>query len=52
MTERACAVGERKWDALDGKTLAVGALETMRLGYGARKQDDESGKTTIMVNDE
>jgi len=36
MREGVCAVGERKWAALGGKTLAVWEQETMRLGYGAR----------------
>jgi len=48
-----CAVGEGKWAALGGKTLAVLEQETVTLGYGVRWwQDDELGKTTIMAKDE
>jgi len=53
MREGVCAVGEQKWAALDGKTLAVLEQETATLGYGVRWwQDDELGETTIMAKDE
>jgi len=53
MREGVCAVGERKWAALDGKTLAVWEQETATLGYGVRWwHDDELGTTTIMAKDE
>jgi len=53
MYEGIFGVGERKWAALDGKTLVVWEQETTTPGYGVRWwQDDELGETTIMAKDE